>query len=67
MKNLFDLRSELIKVFDNLSNNSLELAKAKEFNNAAGKIISTIRCQLEYSKLRNEQPNIPFVAEASGK
>ena len=61
MKNLLDLRNQLVTVFDKLRDGEIELAQAKEINNAAGKIISTVRCQLEYSKLRNEKPKIDFI------
>lgn len=34
--------------------------------NAAGKVLGTIKCQLEYAMLRSEQPEIPFLGKTSG-
>ena len=61
MKNITDLRKELITVFDGLKHGALTPAVATELNNAAGKIIATVKVQLEYSTLREEKPCIPFL------
>jgi len=63
MKSMTDLRNELAAVFEGLKNGTLEPKQAVEMNNAAGKIINTVKVQLEYAELRNETPSIPFMSE----
>lgn len=61
MKNIKELREELIKVFEGLKKDTIDLKKAAEMNNTAGKVINTIRAQLEYHKLRKDKPQIDFL------
>jgi hypothetical protein len=61
MKNIRDLRDGLLKVFMDLKNDTLEVRAASEMNNAAGKIVNTVKVQLEYSALRKEKPAIDFL------
>ena len=61
MKNITELRDELAAVFAGLKNGTLEPKQAVEMNNAAGKIINTVKVQLEYADMRGEEPNIPFM------
>lgn len=43
------------------------MLQTRELTNAAGKVIATLKCQLEYSLLKGEQPAIAFMGETSGK
>ena len=61
MKTMSELRKELAKVFDGVVSGEMELKIASEANNAAGKIINTVRTQLEYHKLRKDKPEIDFL------
>lgn len=61
MKNVIQLRSELCEVFDGLRAGTIECPRAKEIVNAAGKIINTVRIELEYAALRKETPVIEFL------
>ena len=61
MKNLTELRGELTVLFDDLKNGKTDVKTASEMNNAAGKIINTLKVQLEYYNLTKETPNIPFL------
>lgn len=61
MKNIKELREELSKVFMGLKSGEIEPKTASEMNNAAGKIINTVKVQLEYSALRKEKPEIEFL------
>lgn len=54
------LRDKLLEVFDQLGANKIQGGKAKEMSNAAGKIISSVKVQLEYAAQRKERPDIPF-------
>ena len=44
-----------------LKEGSLDVKVAGEMHNASGKIINTIKIQMEYAKLRDEKPNITYV------
>jgi len=61
MKNITDLRNELINVFDQVKKDSIDLDKAKELNRTAGKIISTLNVQLKANELCEKKPNIRFL------
>lgn len=61
MKTVQQLRSELCEVFDGLRDGTIAPKDAKEINNAAGKIIASVKVQLEYSQLRDEKPEIEFL------
>ena len=60
MKNIKELRIELSQVFMDLKAGKLDVKAAAEMNNAAGKIINTVKVQLEYAALK-EKPNIDFL------
>lgn len=61
MKNITDLRNELSQVFSELKTGELKPKVATEMNNAAGKIINTVKIQLDYANLRKEKPDIPYL------
>ena len=61
MKNINDLTTELAQVFQDLKDEKLTPKIASEMNNAAGKLINSIKIQLEYSHLRQEKPDITFM------
>ena len=64
VRTLDELREQLCEVFDGLRSGSLLAKEAKEMNNAAGKIIGSLKVQLEYYHLREEKPEIPFCVTA---
>lgn len=61
MNNIKEVRNELSKVFDELKSGQLKSADAKELNNCAGKIINSLKVELEYHALRKETPQIDFL------
>jgi len=61
MKTMKELRQQLIKNAEGLIEGSIEIKLACELNNTAGKIINTVRTQLEYAKLRKEKPEIDYL------
>lgn len=58
--NITALRDEHVKTFEGLRAGSIEPKVATEINNAFGKIINSVRVQLQYYEQREEKPNIPF-------
>lgn len=61
MNNINELRTELCNAFDWVKKDPKRALQVKEMSNAAGKIINTVRVQLEYSAIRKEVPNIEFL------
>ena len=61
MKNIKEVREELGKVFEGIRDGSLKVPKAAEMNNAAGKILNSVKVELEYYALRKEKPKIDFL------
>lgn len=61
MKNVIELRNELCIVFDEIREGKVAAPKARELVNAAGKIINSVRLELEYAALRKEVPIIEFL------
>ena len=56
-----DLLRDKKAFFNGLKDGSLEPKIASEMNNSAGKIINSVKVQLEYSNQRKEQPDITFL------
>ncbi len=63
MKNIAELRNELSEVFADLKSGKLAPATATEMNNAAGKMISSAKLQLEHASLREENVCIEWLKE----
>lgn len=61
MKNIIQLRNELCQVFDEIRSKEIAVKSAKEVVNAAGKIIASVKLELEYAALRKETPVIEFL------
>lgn len=60
IESLKDVTEEMATVFEELRNEKLSAGKAKELSNAAGKIISSIKTQIEYNKLTKNNQKIKF-------
>jgi hypothetical protein len=61
MKTVTDLRNELCNTFDDLKAGNIPPKIASEMNNSAGKIIHTLKVQLDYHTMTKSTPNIPFL------
>jgi hypothetical protein len=61
MKNIVDLRRQLAEVFAELRSGDMEPKQAIEINNCAGKIINSLKVQLDYHDLRGEKPEVDFL------
>ena len=61
VKNISQLRDVMIDNLEQVRNDRRMVPQAKEASNAAGKILGTIKVQLEYHKLRKDIPSIPFM------
>lgn len=61
------LRDELLDAFEALRGDPRRAMQVKELTNTAGKIIGTVKSQMEYSLLRGEEPEIGFMGKTSGR
>ncbi len=61
MKNVVELREDLMKVYTELRSGDLGTNEAKQAANVAGKIISTAKIQMEYNKMVQSKDRIPFL------
>lgn len=65
--NITELRDQLLDAFDWVKGDARRANQVKEMANAAGKVLGTVKCQLEYAMLKGEEPEIPFIGKTSGK
>ena len=64
MKTMEELRNQLLDAAEGLEGGTIDLKVAAELNNTAGKIINTVRTQLEYAQLQESlktKLNIKFL------
>ena len=61
MNNINEMREELCKVFAGLKEGTLSAKEAKEMNNCMGKIINTLKVEIEYAQICKTEANIPFM------
>lgn len=56
-----EVRDHLLQGFNALVNKEMEPKEMQEINNTAGKIIASVKVQLEYHGMRGEKPEIDFL------
>lgn len=61
-KDIHELREQLLDAYDMVKTDPRRANQVKEMANTAGKILGTLKLELEYAMLRQERPNIPFLA-----
>lgn len=63
--NVTELRNELLKMAADLKSGAIEVKVAAEINNTVGKVINTVKAELEYASLRGDKPSIKFLEGSS--
>lgn len=66
-KDITELRDQLLDAFDWVKADPRRAMQVKEMSNAAGKVLGTVKAQLEYALLKGEEPEIAFLGKTSGK
>lgn len=61
LKNISLLRDELGLIFNDLRSNKIEVPQAATLAKIGDSMISSSKVELEYSKLKDALPNIPFL------
>lgn len=61
MKNIKELRDSLADNYEKMKADEMELKLGKELANTAGKLINTIKVELEYNQMVGVKKKIPFL------
>ncbi len=64
-KDIHELRDQLLDAYDSVARDPRRANQVKEMANTAGKVLGTLKLELEYAMLRGEKPNIPFLHGAA--
>jgi hypothetical protein len=67
MNNINELRQSLSDNYTQMKSGNMKIALGKELSNAAGKILSSVKVELEYAKMLNEKPDIQFLNDPAKK
>ena len=67
LKTVNDMRIMLTEEIIKLRNGDSTAANVNAIVNATGKILSTIKMEIEYNKLLGKIPNIPFIEAGTKK
>ena len=62
--NIKELRDDLLDAYEMLKTDPRRVVQVGELANTAGKIINSVKIELEYSLLKKERPNLPFLEYA---
>ena len=60
-ENIEALRQSLLESYNMLRQDPKRVVQVGELANTAGKVIGTVKLELEYAALRKETPNIAFL------
>lgn len=60
-ENIEALRDQLLEAYEWVKADPRRHIQVKEMSNVAGKVINTLKLQLEYAMLRSERPVIEFL------
>lgn len=56
-----ELRDDMLDIYEQLKRDPKRMLQTRELANAAGKVIATVKLELEYAALRQERPVIDFL------
>ena len=61
MKNVTELRNELAEVFARLREGDVAVKTASEMNNCAGKMINSLKVEIDYNLTQKNNKKIKFM------
>ena len=61
MQNITELRESLAENYEQMKERKMSLKLGKELANTAGKLLGTLKVELEYNKLTDTKPDIDFL------
>lgn len=62
MQNIIELRTSLADNYESMKAKKMELKLGKELANTAGKIINSLKIELEYNSMMDIKKTIPFLS-----
>ncbi len=65
IKNLDDLREMVLDTLESLSSNKIDMQQAGIIAKLSETIVSGLKTQMEYARLTDEKPLIPFISRCS--
>ena len=63
MQNITDLRNSLLDNYEKMKSKEMELKDGKELANTAGKILNSLKIELEYNTLIGNKNKIEFLEQ----
>lgn len=63
MQNIKDLRESLVDNYEKLKSKEMDLKTGKELANTAGKVLNSLKIELEYQTLTGNKKRIDFLEE----
>ena len=61
INNINELRKDLIEAYEMLKADPKRLNQVAELANTAGKVLNSVKIELEYAHLRKDRPTIAFL------
>lgn len=65
LKNIEQLRNVVLDSLENLVKNKIEIDEASIIAKSAEAVMSSLKLQLQYCGMRNEEPNITFLQDCN--
>lgn len=66
-KDIHELTDELLEAYEWVKQDPRRVNQVSEMANVAGKILGSLKTQMQYAALKGEEPDIPFMGKTSGK
>jgi len=63
IKNIEELRNHALDTLEKLANGSIDTAEAGVTGKLCEGVIATVKSQLEYARMLDQQPEIPFMMQ----
>ena len=67
MQNITELRTSLAENYEMMKAKTMDLKMGKELANTAGKIINSLKVELEYNSMMDVKKEIPFLSTTDEK
>lgn len=61
MQNITELRNSLLDNYSKMKSKEMELKEGKELANTAGKVLNSLKIELEYQALTGNKKDIDFL------
>jgi hypothetical protein len=67
IKNMEDLREHALETLEKLASGQIDTAEAGVTGKLCEGVIATVKSQLEYARMLNQEPTIPFMSSSTGR